>query len=205
MGRGKDAPHTLHPTPDSLQITPCTLHPTTYTLSTTPYTPHPAPHTLHPAPHTLHPTPYTLHTPHPTPYTPETSEAGAFSFDSGCQVLLSQPRRIHLRHCLLLLPLKCRPPFQYQPCKRSLSASSSRLFSFMHPTFDLFGLPKGEARRKDPAPFSMQQCRQPFQYQPGDMWLKMVAAGTCKAADFPSFLPTSTSRQPAWKDPIDQS
>ena len=34
---------------------------------------------------------------------------------------------------------------------RSLSASSSRLFSFTHLTFDSLGPPQGEARRKDNA------------------------------------------------------
>ena len=38
----------------------------------------------------------------------------------------------------------------------SLSASSSRLFSFTHLTFDSLGPPQGEARRKDCVLFGMQ-------------------------------------------------
>jgi len=36
---------------------------------------------------------------------------------------------------------------------RSWSASSSRLVSFTHLTFDSLGPPQGEARRKDPKTF----------------------------------------------------
>ena len=59
--------------------------------------------------------------------------------------LLSRDSEEHVSFEALALGLPHR--------ERPLSASSSRLFSFPHLTFDSLGPPQGEARRKDPGNF----------------------------------------------------